>query len=221
MIKEIKNKKVLIFGLGILGGGREAVRWFYKNGAKIVITDKKTKKDLLQSIKKLKKIKAKYVLGKHRFEDIDSSDIVYFNPGVSYKSQWAQYAKKKDKEVVAPTPTPLVAPSEVTPTGEISPSPTPKISRADLKIKVLNGTGVPGAAGKVAELLEKFGWQGIKTGNADNFDYQKTVIQIKESKKEYFELLKKDLSSKYTLEEEPQTLSEDENFDAVIIVGKD
>jgi len=128
---------------------------------------------------------------------------------------------KKDKEVVAPTPTPLVAPSEVTPTGEISPYPTPKISRADLKIKVLNGTGVPGAAGKVAELLEKLGWQGIKTGNADNFDYQKTVIQIKESKKEYFELLKKDLSSKYTLEEEPQTLSEDENFDAVIIVGKD
>jgi UDP-N-acetylmuramoylalanine--D-glutamate ligase len=100
MIKEIKNKKVLIFGLGILGGGREAARWFYKNGAKIVITDKKTKKELLHSIKKLKKIKAKYVLGKHRFEDIDYSDIVYFNPGVSYKSQWAQYAKEKGKEVV-------------------------------------------------------------------------------------------------------------------------
>jgi UDP-N-acetylmuramoylalanine--D-glutamate ligase len=48
----------------------------------------------------LKKIKAKYVLGKHRFEDINSSDIVYFNPGVSYKSKWAQYAKEKGKEVV-------------------------------------------------------------------------------------------------------------------------
>jgi len=128
---------------------------------------------------------------------------------------------KKEKEVVVPTPTPFVAPSEITPTEEASPSPTPKISRADLKIKVLNGTGIPGAAGKVAEFLGKLGWQGIKTGNADNFDYQKTVIQIKESKKEYFELLKKDLSSKYTLEEEPRTLSEDENFDAVIIVGKD
>jgi UDP-N-acetylmuramoylalanine--D-glutamate ligase len=100
MIVETKNKKVLIFGLGILGGGREAVRWFYKNGAKIIITDKKTKKELLPSIKKLKKIKAKYVLGKHRFEDIDSSDIVYFNPGVSYKSEWANYAKEKGKEVV-------------------------------------------------------------------------------------------------------------------------
>ncbi len=100
MIEEIKNKKVLIFGLGILGGGIEAVRWFYKNGAKLIITDKKTKKELLPSIKKLKKIKSKYVLGKHKFEDIDSSDIVYFNPGVSYKSEWVQYAKEKGKEIV-------------------------------------------------------------------------------------------------------------------------
>jgi UDP-N-acetylmuramoylalanine--D-glutamate ligase len=100
MIEEIKNKKVLIFGLGILGGGREAVRWFYENGAKIIITDKKTKKELLPSIQKLKKIKAKYVLGKHRFEDIDSSGIVYFNPGVSYKSEWVKYAKERGKEAV-------------------------------------------------------------------------------------------------------------------------
>jgi UDP-N-acetylmuramoylalanine--D-glutamate ligase len=100
MVEEIKNEKVLIFGLGILGGGSEAVRWFYKKGAKLIITDKKTKKELLPSIKKLKKIKAKYVLGKHRFEDIDSSDIVYFNPGVSYKSEWVKYAKERGKEAV-------------------------------------------------------------------------------------------------------------------------
>ena len=100
MIKEIKNKKVLIFGLGILGGGREAIRWFYKKGAKLIITDKKIKKELLLSIKKLKKIKAKYILGKHRFEDINSSDIIYFNPGVSYKSEWVKYAKEKGKKVV-------------------------------------------------------------------------------------------------------------------------
>jgi UDP-N-acetylmuramoylalanine-D-glutamate ligase len=97
---KFEGKKVLIFGLGLLGGGVEAAKWFYKNGAKIIITDKKTKKELLPSIKKLKKIKAKYVLGKHRFEDIDKADIVYFNPGVSYKSEWVKYAKEKGKEVV-------------------------------------------------------------------------------------------------------------------------
>jgi UDP-N-acetylmuramoylalanine--D-glutamate ligase len=101
MKKELKfkGKKVLIFGLGLLGGGIEAAKWFYKNGAKIIITDKKTKKELLPSIKRLKKIKAKYILGEHRFEDIDSSDIIYFNPGVSYKSEWVNYAKEKEKEV--------------------------------------------------------------------------------------------------------------------------
>jgi UDP-N-acetylmuramoylalanine--D-glutamate ligase len=98
--KLFKGKKVLIFGLGLLGGGIEAAKWFYKNGAKLIITDKKTKKELLPSIKRLKKIKAKYILGEHRFEDIDSSDIIYFNPGVSYKSEWVNYAKEKGKEVV-------------------------------------------------------------------------------------------------------------------------
>jgi UDP-N-acetylmuramoylalanine--D-glutamate ligase len=98
--KLFKGKRVLIFGLGLLGGGIEAAKWFYKNGAKLIITDKKTKKELLPSIKRLKKIKAKYILGEHRFEDIDSSDIVYFNPGVSNKSEWANYAKEKEKEVV-------------------------------------------------------------------------------------------------------------------------
>jgi len=100
MIKDIKNKKVLIFGLGLLGGGIEAAKWFYKNGAKIRITDKKTKKELKSSLQKLKKIKAEYILGIHRFEDIDWADIVYFNPGVSYKSEWVKYAKEKGKEVV-------------------------------------------------------------------------------------------------------------------------
>jgi len=95
-----KNKKVLIFGLGILGGGLEAVKWFYKNKANLIITDKKKKKELKPSIKKLKKIKARYVLGNHRYKDIDLVDIVYFNPGVSYKSEWVKYAQNKNKEAV-------------------------------------------------------------------------------------------------------------------------
>jgi len=97
---DLKNKKVLVFGLGILGGGVEAVKWFYKNKAKIKITDLKSKKYLFSSLKKLSNIKAKYILGKHRYEDIDWSDIVYVNPGVSYKNPFVEYAFKGKKEVV-------------------------------------------------------------------------------------------------------------------------
>jgi len=96
----LKNERVLIFGLGILGGGSEAARWFYKKGAKIIITDKKTKKELLPSLKKLKNIKARYILGEHRQKDIDMANIIYFNPGVNYKSEWVEYARKKRKEII-------------------------------------------------------------------------------------------------------------------------
>lgn len=59
------NKRVLIFGLGILGGGIGTTKWFYKRGVKLRIADLKNKKSLEKSLQKLKNIKAKYVLGKH------------------------------------------------------------------------------------------------------------------------------------------------------------
>jgi len=129
--------------------------------------------------------------------------------------------KSKEEKSIAPEPT--VSPSESRPTEmpQISPSPTPKLNRADLKIKILNGTGVPGAAGKAANFLEKLGWVGIKTGNADNFDYSQTVIKIKESKKDYLSLITEDLSKNYSLAKENEILPEEEKFDVIIILGKD
>ncbi|MDD2678150.1 MAG: hypothetical protein PHN95_01925, partial [Candidatus Pacebacteria bacterium] len=50
----IKNKKVLLMGLGILGGGVATSRWLVKHGAKLTITDLKKRKDLQSSLLKLK-----------------------------------------------------------------------------------------------------------------------------------------------------------------------
>ncbi len=96
-MKEFRNKKVLIFGLGSLGGGVASVKWFYKKGAKLRITDLKNKKDLEKSLKKLKNIKAKYILGKHRKEDFDWAEMIVVNPGVSYKNDFVKYALSKNK----------------------------------------------------------------------------------------------------------------------------
>ncbi len=123
---------------------------------------------------------------------------------------------KKETPSVAFQPTPTL---EALPTEEI-PTPTSNLVRAELKIKVLNGTGVVGAAGKAAQFLENLGYQDVKTSNADRFDYQKTMIQIKEEKREFLELLKKDLSTKFVLGEEIKTLPEEESFDVIIILGK-
>lgn len=51
-----------------------------------------------------------------------------------------------------------------------SPTPTPAVDKETVKIQVLNGTGTPGQATKVAVTLKNAGYNldNIKTGNATN-----------------------------------------------------
>ena len=146
-----------------------------------------------------------------------------------------------------PTPTPIQSePTEIptptvkqspTPTAKTTPTPTPKTSvtptvtsgssvdsatgldRANLTIAIQNGGGVPGAATKASNFLKSLGYSIASSGNADNFDYGETVIQVKSTKKAYLDLLKKDLSSEYTIGEATFDLT-DSTADAVVIVGK-
>lgn len=94
-----KGKKVLLFGLGSLGGGVATARWLFDNGAKLRITDLKTKTDLKRSLDRLRSIKAIYILGEHRYQDIDWADYVIVNPGVGYQNKYIQYALSKNKLV--------------------------------------------------------------------------------------------------------------------------
>ena len=90
----------------------------------------------------------------------------------------------------------------------------------ELKIKVLNGAGVAGKAGEAQEILTDAGYQEIVTDNADNFDYEVTVIQVKKSVKSAADMLKKDLAD-YVESPKVETLDEDETSDVIIIVATD
>lgn len=90
----LKNKKVLVMGLGLHGGGVSVVKWLVKQGAQVTATDLKVKKDLLQSLVKLKVFKVKYVLGRHREEDFKKADLIVQNPGVPADSKFLKIAKK-------------------------------------------------------------------------------------------------------------------------------
>lgn len=127
------------------------------------------------------------------------------------------YKRAMGKKETAPV-VPKVSPS---PTSVETPeaSPAPEIKREDLKLQVLNGSGVAGAAGEAKELLEGLGYQNIETGNADSYDYEETEISIKEDKEDYLEMLRDDLADKYTLSTESATLEEESEFDAVVIIG--
>ena len=74
-ISDFKGKKITVMGLGIVGGGVGAVKFLVKAGAKVLATDLKTKKELAGSLKKLRKMPVKFILGKHRKEDFIKSSL--------------------------------------------------------------------------------------------------------------------------------------------------
>lgn len=46
----------------------------------------------------------------------------------------------------------------------------------EVRVEVLNGCGVPGAASRIAALLEQENFVVVRTGNADRFDYHRTEV---------------------------------------------
>jgi len=93
-IDNFKNKRVTVMGLGLHGGGVGAVKFLAQQGAKILVTDVKTKKELKESIKQLKGYKINYVFGKHRVGDFKNADLIIKNPGVPKDSKYLKIAKK-------------------------------------------------------------------------------------------------------------------------------
>lgn len=94
---ELKNKKVLLVGLGILGGGLSMAKYLLSKGARLTITDLRNRKTLLPMINKLPS-SVKYVLERHKKEDFEKADIIIFNPAVSILSEWTMLAQKLNKE---------------------------------------------------------------------------------------------------------------------------
>ena len=95
-----KDKKVLLFGLGILGGGVETAKFLLKQGVKLSVTDSKTKEHLAPSIAKLPK-DILYTLGEHKESDIKNADIVVFNQSVPFESLWVRKALVLKKPILS------------------------------------------------------------------------------------------------------------------------
>lgn len=115
--------------------------------------------------------------------------------------------------IATPTQSPTTPPK---PTA----TPTPVLDRKELRVSVLNGSGVPGAANNISSVLRELGYVVGATANADKFTYTGVTIQVSEDKKEYADLLKKDLEEKASASAITATVSADLNTDAVVIVGK-
>ncbi|MBI4036301.1 UDP-N-acetylmuramoyl-L-alanine--D-glutamate ligase [Candidatus Daviesbacteria bacterium] len=100
MDSKYKNKKILIFGLGLNQGGVGSAKFFAKQGAQVRVTDLKTTGVLKPSLDELKEFpRIEYTLGEHKNEDIDWANLIIKNPGVKPGNKYIEYAKSKGKRV--------------------------------------------------------------------------------------------------------------------------
>lgn len=116
---------------------------------------------------------------------------------------------------VEATPTPLAE--------EIPfPEPSPEVEDVDLtefSVKVLNGTGTAGEAGKVKALLEEAGFEEIKTGNAPSDDNTITTVSAKaDVPAGAVKAIENALKGTF-ISEAGDALAEDSDYDLVVTTG--
>jgi hypothetical protein len=122
---------------------------------------------------------------------------------------------KKSTKTVSFVPTPTIAPE---PTAMPTPAP---VNKLDFTIKVLNGGGVKGAAGKMKTFLEEKGYKVSETGNTSDFTHPQTEIYVKGGKENLLLSLASDLKESYSLGTSAAALEDAASTDAQIIVGKE
>ncbi|HAJ32140.1 MAG TPA: UDP-N-acetylmuramoyl-L-alanine--D-glutamate ligase [Candidatus Atribacteria bacterium] len=93
--QDLKEKRITIMGLGLNQGGLGVARFLAKAGAKILVTDLKTKEELAPSLEKLKDFNIKYILGRHRKEDFINTDMIIQNPAVPHSSKYLKIARTR------------------------------------------------------------------------------------------------------------------------------
>ncbi|BCX14885.1 MAG: hypothetical protein KatS3mg088_568 [Patescibacteria group bacterium] len=126
------------------------------------------------------------------------------------------YKSKVEKSQIAtssPTPETLINKEDVKET------PKPEETKiSDLKVLILNGSGIKGEAGKVEALLKEAGFEKTETGNADSYDYKDTNIFIKPNINDsvYEKII--DILEGYSLKK--ADLETSSGYDIKIIVGK-
>ncbi|MBR6199673.1 MAG: UDP-N-acetylmuramoyl-L-alanine--D-glutamate ligase [Spirochaetales bacterium] len=102
-IENIKNKNILIQGLGLNGGGVGTAKFFLENSIPVRITDLKSAEELIDSTAQLDEYgdKVTYVLGTHRDEDFIWADIVVKGPGVRPSNPYIQTAIAHGAQIIS------------------------------------------------------------------------------------------------------------------------
>ncbi|MGO5065993.1 LytR family transcriptional regulator [Clostridium sporogenes] len=90
-----------------------------------------------------------------------------------------------------------------------------EVDKSEIKIKVLNGTKVNGLAANCEKKLKEMGYSNIVTGNGERRDFTKVRL-----KKDSF-ISTQEIESYLKIPNIEKNLQSDENFDIIILLGKD
>jgi UDP-N-acetylmuramoylalanine--D-glutamate ligase len=96
----LRGRRVLVMGLGLLGGGVASARYAVSQGAaEVVVTDLRSPEMLAPSIAKLDGLPIRYVLGRHDEADFRGADVIVRNPNVRRNSPYLAIAREAGKRV--------------------------------------------------------------------------------------------------------------------------
>jgi LCP family protein required for cell wall assembly len=114
------------------------------------------------------------------------------------------------------TEPPPVAPPAGGAPGE-SPTTVPDIPPANIRVRVLNGTGTQGRATKAASALTSAGFTVVGTGDSDDSPTAETVIRFRPGAVARASVLAASLQSKPELQQDPTV----KGADVVVVLGRD
>lgn len=92
MDNNFKDKKILVMGLGLFGGGLAVSKYLIEKGAQVLITDLRKPEELKESLTSLGNLPVTLRLGEHRKEDFMNADVVIANPAVPDSSPYLKIA---------------------------------------------------------------------------------------------------------------------------------
>jgi UDP-N-acetylmuramoylalanine--D-glutamate ligase len=94
------GRRVLVMGLGLLGGGVASARYAVAQGAtEVTVTDLRSADMLAPSVAKLEGLPIRYVLGRHDEEDFRAADVIVRNPNVRRNSPYLAIAREAGKRI--------------------------------------------------------------------------------------------------------------------------
>lgn len=145
--------------------------------------------------------------------------IIILACAIGYLLLWSNTISNpwfKTSESTKPKPTSVTTPSA---TSKPSPTAEPLMDKSNIKIEILNGSGIEGQAGKLSNFLQEAGYSNVTTGNTDNSEERTTIV--------YNKLLPKDLLTDITdavkndlPDPTLQVASQSSEYDVKITTGK-